>query len=452
FAGCQLPGRRGPEAVRVAGLDAELTAERRHRDRAERARTERAQRYERLAKRIHDEQALLPELERLGQAAGVAHQALAAAVQRLEDQARAEGEAGEALAGEMRECSTEEYRLQGELQQLGEQLTTLEVRSAQARDRQGEVARELAEAAAALERELTPATEALADDRRAELHTRLERLARRREQLGPVNPLAQQAYDDAQAHVTELEGQREDLDAALKELEGLIADTDRRIRESFEQTFEQTAANFEQMVAHLFPGGEGRLRLVAPPAPKRVIGDQDGAASGPDVSAPWAGDGEAPTATDAAAEDGEQTGDAPGSGDAGVEIEVRPAGKSMRNLSLMSGGEKSLVAIAFLFAVFLARPCPFYVLDEVEAALDDANIDRFLQLVRRYADRAQFIVVTHQKRTMDAADVLYGVTMRDDGVSRVVSRRLEGAREGEQDGEEAEPGPAVRPQVAERAA
>jgi chromosome segregation protein len=108
----------------------------------------------------------------------------------------------------------------------------------------------------------------------------------------------------------------------------------------------------------------------------------------------------------------------------GVEIEVTPAGKSTRKLSLLSGGEKSLVALAFVFAVFLARPCPFYILDEVEAALDDANIDRFLQLVRRYCDRAQFVIVTHQKRTMDAADVLYGVTMGDDGVTKVVSRRL----------------------------
>jgi chromosome segregation protein len=110
-----------------------------------------------------------------------------------------------------------------------------------------------------------------------------------------------------------------------------------------------------------------------------------------------------------------------------VEIEVTPPGKSTKRLSLLSGGEKSLVALAFMFAVFLARPCPFYILDEVEAALDDINIDRFLQLVRRYSDRAQFIVVTHQKRTMDAADTLYGVSMGGDGVSRVISRRLGGA-------------------------
>src|SRR5207237_8609 len=103
----------------------------------------------------------------------------------------------------------------------------------------------------------------------------------------------------------------------------------------------------------------------------------------------------------------------------GVEIEVTPAGKATRRLSLLSGGEKALVALAFVFAVFLARPSPFYILDEVEAALDDANIDRFLQLVRRFSDRAQFVVVTHQKRTMDAADVLYGVSMGADAAPHV---------------------------------
>jgi chromosome segregation protein len=108
----------------------------------------------------------------------------------------------------------------------------------------------------------------------------------------------------------------------------------------------------------------------------------------------------------------------------GVEIEITPAGKSTKRLTLLSGGEKSLTALAFMFAVFLARPCPFYILDEVEAALDDLNIDRFLTLLRSFSGRAQFIVVTHQKRTMEAADSLYGVSMAGNGVSKVISRRL----------------------------
>ena len=163
------------------------------------------------------------------------------------------------------------------------------------------------------------------------------------------------------------------------------------------------------MVAHLFPGGRGRLRLVAPDqGPRPVLGGED----------PPDGRGRARTGRRRPRRRRR------GAAEPGVEVEVTPAGKSTKRLSLLSGGEKSLVALAFMFAVFLARPCPFYILDEVEAALDDLNIDRFLQLVRRYSDRAQFIVVTHQKRTMDAADRLYGVSMGGDGVSRVVSRKL----------------------------
>jgi chromosome segregation protein len=115
-------------------------------------------------------------------------------------------------------------------------------------------------------------------------------------------------------------------------------------------------------------------------------------------------------------------------GEHGVEVELRPAGKKITRLSLLSGGEKALTAIAFLFAVFLARPSPFYLLDEVEAALDDTNIGRFVELLRRFSDRAQFVVITHQKRTMEAADTLYGVTMGTDGVSEIVSRRTRDRR------------------------
>ena len=118
-------------------------------------------------------------------------------------------------------------------------------------------------------------------------------------------------------------------------------------------------------------------------------------------------------------------------GEPGIEIELQPAGKRVTRLSLLSGGEKALGAISFLFALFLARPCPFYLLDEVEAALDDANIGRFTELLRRFADRAQFIVVTHQKRTIEAADILYGVTMGADGISQVVSKRLAAAPQAE---------------------
>ncbi|HEY2006892.1 MAG TPA: AAA family ATPase, partial [Solirubrobacteraceae bacterium] len=221
-------------------------------------------------------------------------------------------------------------------------------------------------------------------------------------------------YAEALAHVEELEEQRADLETALRELEKLIADTDKQIRTTFEETFAATARGFEELAAQLFPGGSGRLRLVSErPGPARVLGGEDA-----DGAKNAEGDPDADGSEDGVAED-EETEDLQG-----VEIEITPAGKEARRLSLLSGGEKSMTALAFLFAVFLARPCPFYILDEVEAALDDLNIDRFLTLLRQYSSRAQFIVVTHQKRTIDAADSLYGVSMGSDGISKVISRRL----------------------------
>ncbi|MGH2872104.1 MAG: AAA family ATPase, partial [Solirubrobacteraceae bacterium] len=331
----------------------------------------------------------------------------------------ADREAGESVAVQLRACAREEAEIQAALGRENEALMDAEVRLQRARDQGAEteaerhrLAARLGLEAQAAAREFTDDERELTDDERGALDQRLERLARRREQLGPVNPLAQQEYADAIAHVEALECQRADLEAALRELERLIADTDRQIRTTFEQTFTATAEAFEDLVAQLFPGGSGRLALVADGdgstgRPVRVIGGQ---AAGEDSEAP-----------DDEDEDGREV------DLLGVEIELTPAGKERRRLSLLSGGEKSMTALAFLFAVFLARPCPFYILDEVEAALDDLNIDRFLTLLRRYSTRAQFVVVTHQKRTMEAADVLYGVSMGADGISKVISRRLPAA-------------------------
>jgi chromosome segregation protein len=245
-------------------------------------------------------------------------------------------------------------------------------------------------------------------------------VARRREQLGPVNPLAQEEYAEAVAHVEELEAQRSDLETALRELQSLIADTDKQIRTTFEQTFSATASAFEELAGQLFPGGSGRLRLVAErEGPARVLGGQS--------AREHAGGVEGESGDDESESDGLDQEERSPEDLLGVEIEITPAGKDPKRLSLLSGGEKSMTALAFLFAVFLARPCPFYILDEVEAALDDLNIDRFLALLRQYSTRAQFIVVTHQKRTMEAADSLYGVSMGADGISKVISRRLPAA-------------------------
>ncbi|MGH2831894.1 MAG: AAA family ATPase, partial [Solirubrobacteraceae bacterium] len=235
--------------------------------------------------------------------------------------------------------------------------------------------------------------ERLSAEAREALTARVERLARRREQLGPVNPLAQQEYAEAIAHVEELESRRSDLETALRELRTLIRDIDRQIHETFQETFERAAENFSELVDDVFPGGSGKLNLVRDQQTQRpVLGGesltQDAAEQ----------DLDAAEVDEEIQEEEEEL--------LGVEIEITPAGKSTKRLSLLSGGEKSMTALAFLFAVFLARPCPFYILDEVEAALDDLNLDRFLTLLRRYSGRAQFIVITHQKRTMEAADWL----------------------------------------------
>ena len=218
-----------------------------------------------------------------------------------------------------------------------------------------------------------------AEGSREELAEKLERLERRREQLGGVNPFAKEEYAAEKERLVELRTQREDLERALDELRALRDELTETVERRFAETFDAVQRNFAEVASTLFPGGHGRLRLTEP--------EEDEI-------------------------------------EAGIEVELSPAGKRVTRLSLLSGGEKALGAISFLFALFLARPCPFYLLDEVEAALDDTNIGRFCALLRQFADRAQFIVVTHQKRTMEAADALYGVTMGGDGVSQIVSRRL----------------------------
>ena len=273
-----------------------------------------------------------------------------------------------------------------------------------------------------------PPRRPLGDEERVEIEAKLERLVRRREQLGPVNPLAEREYEEALAHVDEpRDAARGPRDRAVASSQGLIRETDRKIHAAFEETFEATSDELR---------GADRAPLPGRPRPP---------AAGRRPPRPEAGARRRRTRTSRgrrrpgrrareARRRRRTSEDSDEFSSQGVEIEVTPAGKATRRLSLLSGGEKSLVALAFVFSVFLARPSPFYILDEVEAALDDANIDRFLQLVRRFSDRAQFVIVTHQKRTMDAADVLYGVSMGKGGVtkvSRAGSRREPGrARRG----------------------
>ena len=377
-----------------------------------------------LAGRLDREAAILTALAELCEAAADARDATGNRAQELERR-MVGGEPGDDVTEALRACAREDAEIQAKLRAAGDQVTEAQVSVAHLEDRRTDAAAELAKAAATLGREIPAAEEPLDEAERTEIEAKLERLARRREQLGPVNPLAEAEYKEALAHVEDLETQRNDLESALSELATLIKETDRKIHSAFEETFEATQRNFEELVEHLFPGGRGRLRLVDDDrGPKPVLGgaSPDSASEAADASA----EAEVQADEDAKDEFASQ----------GVEIEVTPAGKATRRLSLLSGGEKALVALAFVFSVFLARPSPFYILDEVEAALDDANIDRFLQLVNRFSDRAQFIIVTHQKRTMDAAEVLYGVSMGRGGVTKIVSRRFD-AEEQQELGDEA---------------
>jgi chromosome segregation protein len=372
----ELHGRRSALQAEAAELDALLSAATRvaaeSADRARIAQEAYGQaprlRASTLDPKVH--RRLVSLTGRLRDAVGAAQ----ATAVRLEAPLRARVDAGAARAGalgeELRTLGAAEVGLRQELDEASGSLTAAEVEIARIDAESSDAARRL-EAAGDVE----PAE----GDDREELATRFARLEARRVTLGQVNPLAREEYEAEKERLTDLKTQREDLERSLEELDALCAELTATVERRFAETFKAVAEHFEDVAATLFPGGEGRLGLVE--------------ADEPD-------------------------------GELGVEVELRPAGKRITRLSLLSGGEKALGAISFLFALFLARPCAFYLLDEVEAALDDTNIARFVELLRRYSDRAQFVVVTHQKRTMEAADILYGVTMGPDGVSQIVSRRL----------------------------
>ncbi len=312
-------------------------------------------------------------LERLVGGAERLEQALALEIQHFElpVSRRAEAQAARTteLGAMLRRLGAEEVELRQAAAAAGEQLAAVDVELARTDAERDEAKRRLDAAAA----------EPAEGEDRDELAEKLARYEKRRELLGQVNPLAKEEYDAEKERLEELSVQRADLEKSLDELEKLRDELTTTVETRFAETFTAVEKHFHEVATTLFPGGEGRLRMTEPD-------DED----------------EEP----------------------GIEVELRPAGKRVTRLSLLSGGEKALGAIAFLFSLFLARPSPFYLLDEVEAALDDTNIGRFTELLRTYADRAQFIVITHQKRTMEAADVLYGVTMGTDGVSQIVSRRL----------------------------
>ncbi|HUP68275.1 MAG TPA: chromosome segregation protein SMC [Acidimicrobiales bacterium] len=220
--------------------------------------------------------------------------------------------------------------------------------------------------------ELPPGTSAVAKVRELERELRL---------MGPVNPLALEEFTALQERHQFLESQLEDVRQGRRVLSKVIRAVDEEIVQVFSAAYADVAENFTALFTTLFPGGTGRLSLTEP---DNLL-------------------------------------------ETGIEIEARPSGKNVRKLSLLSGGERSLAALAFLFAVFRSRPSPFYLMDEVEAALDDVNLHRFIDLLHEFRGDAQLLVVTHQKRTMEAADCLYGVTMQPGGSSRVISERIPAA-------------------------
>ncbi|MGH3980357.1 MAG: AAA family ATPase, partial [Pseudonocardiaceae bacterium] len=240
---------------------------------------------------------------------------------------------------------------------------------------------EIAEYEAAVDRgEQVTAPQPTPYDRPAQ-QRRAQRAERDLALLGKVNPLALEEYAALEERYRFLSTQLEDLKATRRDLLTVVKEVDERILEVFTAAFHDVAAEFEIVFSALFPGGEGRLVLTEP-------------------------------------DDMLTT---------GIEVEARPPGKKVKRLSLLSGGEKSLTAVAMLVAIFRARPSPFYVLDEVEAALDDTNLQRLLGLLELLRDRSQLIVITHQKPTMEVADALYGVSMRGDGITTVISQRLRSA-------------------------
>ncbi|OKH71997.1 hypothetical protein EB73_09430, partial [Mycobacterium sp. SWH-M3] len=209
---------------------------------------------------------------------------------------------------------------------------------------------------------------------------RAKKAERELKELGRVNPLALEEFAALEERYNFLSTQLEDVKAARSDLLDVISEVDARILQVFTEAYADVEREFEQVFATLFPGGEGRLLLTDPSDMLTT----------------------------------------------GIEVEARPPGKKIKRLSLLSGGEKSLTAVAMLVAIFRARPSPFYVMDEVEAALDDVNLRRLISLFEQLRERSQLIVITHQKPTMEVADALYGVTMRGDGITTVISQRMRG--------------------------
>ncbi len=348
-------------------------------------------------RRYHLEQRIAEQREEEGRASAPARGEIASMVsaqERLLDIIAALCEAHGRLEGRLREqeetTRTKLAEAEAELEALRERLEELEESEAELREmvHHGDLAstqlkmrvdmlvqRLLEEFKLPLE---TAVTEYLPTAGMDEMRARLERLERRREALGQVNPRAVEEYQALKERHAFLMEQVEDLRESKASLLKVVRAIDREIIRIFKETFEEVNVHFQELFERLFPQGRAELSLSDP--------------------------------TDLL--------------NTGVEIEAQPRGKRLRKLTLLSGGETALISLAFLFAIFKTRPSPFYFLDEVEAALDDVNLHRFLNMLREFKGDSQLVVITHQKRTMEIADIIYGVSMQASGISRVVSQKL----------------------------
>ncbi len=294
----------------------------------------------------------------------------------LREERRRQSDEAQAVSTQLAELRTRRQAAEAELEELRARVAASEVADAEARLRLESATETLRHD---LDAEPDAAVAAVCPDlpEGVTAGARVRELERELRIMGPINPLALQEFTELSERYSFLESQLEDVRRTRRELSKVIRAVDEEIVTVFSAAFADVSANFEVLFDTLFPGGTGRLRLTDPNDLLTT----------------------------------------------GIEIEAKPSGKNVRKLSLLSGGERSLTALAYLFAVFRSRPSPFYVMDEVEAALDDVNLHRFLDLVSEFRRSAQLIIVSHQKRTMEAADVLYGVTMEPGGSSRVVSER-----------------------------
>ncbi len=293
-------------------------------------------------------------------------------------QVRLRQDAGEA-GRRLREARNRRDELQRNLAATKDRLAKLGIELAELRVRHEATAEGLRRDADASE-DMALAARRPDVDENVDLPARLIQLDNELRRMGPINPLAAAEYRELNERYEFMQAQLDDLEHARNELRSVIKAVDERIETLFTEAFHQVAEFYEEHFSILFPGGQGKLVLTDP---------QDALGSG-------------------------------------VDIKAQPLGKKVSRLQLLSGGERSLAALAFLFAVFKARPSPFYIMDEVEAALDDANLHRFLDLVDNFREAAQLVIVTHQQQTMECADVLYGVTMEPGGSSKVIAKKMTG--------------------------